>query len=218
VGVVGDVLDRLDLDPPATMYQVWSNVPDGGIRLMSQLYPASVAVRTRAGVAPMSVSNAVQQALLARDTQLPVAQVETMEHVMLESTGQDNFDLILLSIFAACALLLAAVGVFGLTSYSVQQRTHEIGIRLALGAQKRDVLRLVVIQGMAGALAGVGAGVAGAFALMRFLASMLFGVKPDDPLTFGVVALLLPAVALLAAYIPARRATKTEPLEALRHE
>jgi predicted permease len=218
VGVVGDVHDRLDVDPPPTMYQVWSNVPDGGIKLMSQLYPASVAVRTKTGVAPMSVSEGVKQALLARDTQLPATQVETVEQVMLESTAQENFDLLLLSIFAASALLLAAVGIFGVTSYTVQQRTHEIGIRMALGAQKRDVLTLVVARGMTAALAGVGVGLVGALALTRFLSSLLYGVRPTDPLTFFVVALILTAVALLAAYIPARLATKVDPMVALRYE
>jgi predicted permease len=218
VGVVGDVHDRLDADPPATMYQAWSNVPDGGIRFMSQQYPASIAVRTKAGAAPMSVSRLVQEALVARDSQLPATNVETMEQVMLESTAQENFDLLLLSIFAASALLLAAVGVLGVTSYTVQQRTHEIGMRVALGAQKHDVLALLVRQGMTSALAGVGVGLAGALALTRFLTSMLYGVKPTDPLTFFVVALILTAVAALAAYIPARRATKVDPMEALRYE
>jgi predicted permease len=218
VGVVGDVHDRLDAAPPPTMYQVWSNVPDGGIKLMSQLYPASIAVRTKAGVAPMSVDNAVEQALLARDTQLPATKVETMEHVMLNSTGQENFDLLLLSIFAASALLLAAVGIFGVTSYTVQQRTHEIGIRVALGAQKHDVLALVVLQGMTAALAGVGVGLIGALALTRFMSSMLFGVKSTDPLTFVIVSVVLVTVALLASYVPARRATKVDPMVALRYE
>jgi ABC-type antimicrobial peptide transport system permease subunit len=166
----------------------------------------------------MSVSNAVQQALLARDTQLPVTNVETMEQVMLESTARENFDLLLLSIFAASALLLAAVGIFGIASYTVKQRRHEIGIRLALGAQKRDVLTLVIVQGMIGAWVGVGVGLVGALALTRFLSSMLYGVKPTDPLTFFVVGLILSAVALLAAYIPARRATKVDPMVALRYE
>jgi len=218
VGVVGDVHDRLDADPPPTMYQVWSNVPDGGIRLMSQLYPASIAVRTKAGVAPMSISEAVKQALLARDMQLPATEVETMEQVMLESTARENFGLLLLSIFAASALLLAAVGIFGVTSYTVQQRTHEIGIRMALGAQKRDVLALVVGQGTIAALAGVGVGLVGALALTRFLSSLLYGVTPTDGLTFFVVAFILSGVALLSACIPARRATKVDPMTALRHE
>jgi putative ABC transport system permease protein len=185
---------------------------------MSQLYPASIAVRTKTGVAPMSVSQAVEQALLARDTQLPATQVETMEQVLLNSTAEASFDLLLLSIFAASALLLAAVGIFGVTSYTIQQRTHEIGIRVALGAQRHDVLALVVVQGMTGTLAGVGLGLVGALAVTRFLSSLLFGVKPTDPLTFVVVASILAAVALAACYIPARRATKVDPMVALRHE
>ena len=218
VGVVGDVRESLDADPPATMYQVWSNVPGAGIKMLSQLYPASVAVRTKPGVAPMSVSQAVEQALLARDTQLPATKIQTMDRVMLESTAQKNFDLLLLSIFAASALLLAAVGIFGVTAFSVQQRTHEIGIRVALGAQRRNVLALVAGQGLAAAVAGVGIGTVAALALTRFLSSLLFGVKPGDPLTFGIVALVLTGIALLAAYIPARRATAVNPMVALRHE
>jgi predicted permease len=218
VGVVGDVRELLDADPPPTMYQGWANVPGGGIKMLSQMYPASIAVRTKPGVTPTSVSQAVEQALLARGTQLPATKVETMDQVMLESTAQKNFELLLLSIFAASALLLAAVGILGVTSFTVEQRTHEIGIRIALGAQSRNVLALVVSQGLAAALAGVGVGMVAALALTRFLSSMLFGVKPTDPLTFGIVALILTGVALLAAYIPARRATKTDPMEALRHE
>ena len=218
VGVVGDVRESLDADPPATMYQVWSNVPGGGIKMVSQMYPASVAVRTKPGVAPMSVSQAVEQALLTRDTQLPATKVETMDQVMLDSTAQKNFDLLLLGIFAASALLLAAVGILGVTSFSVQQRTHEIGIRVALGAQRSSVLALVVGQGLAAAMAGVGVGIVAALALTRFLSSLLFGVEPNDPLTFGIVALALTGIALLAAYIPARRATEINPMAALRHE
>jgi len=214
VGVVGDV------HPPdaPTMYLVWANVPAAAIKLVSQLYPASLAVRTKPGVAPVSVGQAVQQALLARDTQLPATQVETMDRVMLDSTPQENFDTLLLGIFAASALLFAAVGVFGVTSFAVRQRTNEIGVRVALGAQSRDVLGLVVAQGMRGALAGLGIGLVGALALMRLLSSLLFGVKPTDPLTFFLAALILTGVALLAAYLPARRATRIDPMEALRHE
>ncbi len=218
VGIVGDVHYRLDANPPPTMYQVWSNVPDGGIKLMSQLYPASIAVRTRTGVAPMTISKAVEQALLARGTQLPTTKVETMEQVMLNSTAQENFNLLLLSIFAAIALLLAAVGIFGVTSYTVQQRTHEIGIRMALGAQKGDVLSLVVSQGMGGALAGVAIGLAGALALTRLMSSLLYGVKSTDLLTFVIASVVLTVVAFLASYFPARRATKVDPIEALRYE
>jgi putative ABC transport system permease protein len=123
-----------------------------------------------------------------------------------------------LGIFAFLALALAAVGIYGVTSYSVSQRTHEIGIRMALGAQDSDVLRLVVGHGLALAVIGMTLGVAGALVLTRFLASMLYGIRPTDPLTYLGVCLLLMAVAMVASYIPARRATKVDPMEALRYE
>ena len=217
VGVVGDVHDRLDADPPPTMYQLWSQVPDEAIRLMSQLQPASIAVRTKPGVAPMTISRAVQQALFGGDTQFPATKVRTMEQAILASTARENFTLLLLGIFAAIALALAAVGIYGVMSYAVTQRIREIGIRMALGAERKDILKLVVGQGFRLALIGVGVGMVGALALTRFLSSMLYRVKPTDPLTFAVVSLFLLAVALLACYVPARGA-QVDPMVALRYE
>jgi predicted permease len=219
VGVVGNVRENeLQNDPPPVMYQLHMQVPDGAMKLVNGLQPASVVVRTRPGIAPMSVSRAVQEALLAGDTQLPAMRVRTMEQVSLNSTARQNFNLLLLGVFAAIALLLAAVGIYGVMSYAVAQRTHEIGIRAALGAKRSDVLKLVVGQGMVLILIGVGVGLAGALALTRFLSSLLFGVRPTDLLTFGVASTLLASVALLACYIPARRATKVDPMVALRYE
>jgi putative ABC transport system permease protein len=132
--------------------------------------------------------------------------------------AEPKFDTMLLGLFAGLALLLTSVGLYGVIAYAVTQRTHELGIRMALGAQSRDVLRLVIKQGMGLALSGSAIGIAGAVALTRAMKSWLFGVGPTDPLTFAAVALLLVGVALLACYIPARRATKVDPLVALRHD
>jgi putative ABC transport system permease protein len=141
-----------------------------------------------------------------------------MEQVVRDSTAETNFNLLLLAIFAAIALLLAAVGIYGVTSYTVEQRTREIGIRMALGAERKDALKLVVGQGFKLVLAGVAAGIGGALAFTHFLVSLLYGVKPSDPLTFVVVSLVLAGVALLACYLPARGATKVDPTVALRYE
>jgi putative ABC transport system permease protein len=216
VGVVGNVRDRLDWAFPPIMYQTQSQVPDAAMKLVNGQMPAGIIVRTRPGVAPLNVSGSVQQVLLS--LQLPAAKVQTMEQTMLDSTAQTNFNLLLLTIFAGMALLLAGVGIFGVMSYTVRLRTREIGIRLALGASNGHVFRLLVGQGAVLTVIGVGIGVAGALGLTRFLSSLLYGVKPTDPLTFVIVALVLAVVALLACYLPARRATKLDPMMALRYE
>ena len=147
-----------------------------------------------------------------------MAHVRSMEQVVGESTARGDFNTMLLSIFAGVALLLAAIGVYGLMAYAVQQRTQEIGIRMALGAQKRDVLKLVVGHGMRLALIGLLAGVAGALALTQLMANLLYQVKPPDPMTFAVVCALLAGIVLLACWLPARRAAKVDPMTALRSE
>jgi putative ABC transport system permease protein len=141
-----------------------------------------------------------------------------MEHVVSESVTQPRFNLFLLGLFGSLALLLSAAGIYGVTAYSVTQRTHELGIRIALGAQVGDVLRLVLGQGMAVIAIGLVLGLAAAFALLRLMKSLLFGVGENDPLTFAAITLVLLLVALLACYVPARRATKVDPLTALRYE
>ncbi len=219
VGVVGNVRENgLGVGLPPVMYQLYSQIPDEPVKMMDQLAPAGVIVRTRPGIAPTTVSQAVREALLAGDSPLPATRVRTMERVSLNSTARQNFNLLLLGVFAAIALLLAAVGIYGVMSYTVEQRTHEVGIRTALGASRSDVLKLIVGQGFKLTLIGVGMGVVGALMLTRFVSSLLYGVRPRDPATFLAVSLLLAGVALLASYIPARRATKVDPMVALRYE
>ena len=167
---------------------------------------------------PHSVITAVQNEVHAMDSELPIFNVKTMEEYISATVAGPRFNATLLVIFAGVALILTIVGLYGVMSYSVAQRTNEIGIRMALGAQAGDVLRLIVSQGFKLVLIGLGIGLVGAFALMRVIASLLFGVTTKDPLTFAAVAVLLALVALLACYIPARRATRLDPLHALRYE
>ncbi len=175
-----------------------------------------LAVQTE--TSPESLAGAIRAQVRGLDPDQPVTAVRNMGELLDRSLSAEKFNLLLLSLFAVVALVLAAIGIYGVMSYSVTQRTHEIGVRIALGAESRDVLRLVVGQGMMLALIGVAVGVAAAWALTRLMADLLFEVTATDPMTFALIALLLACVALLACWIPARRATKVDPMVALRYE
>ena len=184
----------------------------------SQLTFPKMAIVLRSTVEPESLAPALRQVVAEVDQTVPVADVRTMEHIVSESVTQPRFNLFLLGLFGGIALLLSAAGIYGVTAYTVTQRTHEMGIRLALGAQVSDVLKLVLGQGMAVIVIGLVVGLAASFALMRLMRSLLFGVGENDPLTFTAITLVLFLVALFACYVPARRATKVDPLVALRYE
>ena len=176
----------------------------------------TLAIRAR--YTPPGFVEEVKKQVWSVDGQIPVADVHAMDDLLAVSLAQQRFNMLLLGLFAALALILAAVGIYGAMAYVVSQRTHEIGIRTALGAQRGDVLRLVMRDGTKIALFGIASGIAGGLALTRLMASLLFEVKPTDPATFAGVAILLALVALAACYIPARRATKVDPMVALRYE
>jgi putative ABC transport system permease protein len=167
---------------------------------------------------PLQVAASVERTIHSIDKDLPVVSIRSMEQLLNLSMAQRRLTLTLLASLAVLALLLAAVGIYGVISYSVRQRTHELGIRLALGAQTRDVLALILKQGLKLTLSGIGLGLVAAFALTRWLESLLFEVRPNDALTFAAIALLLLLVALLACWLPAMRVTKVDPLIALRSE
>jgi len=208
VGVVNDVkLNGLERETPLETY-----VP------LTQESPRSFGLAVRTAGDPLAAATAVERAIHSLDKDLPVSQVLTMDQLLGNSLSQRRLTLVLLASFAVLALLLAAIGVYGVIAYSVRQRTNEIGIRMALGAQTGDVLKLILTQGLKLALIGVVIGLAAAFALTRWMETLLFGVRPADPLTFVVIAAVLTLVALLACYIPARRAAKVDPMVALRCE
>ncbi|HKP11016.1 MAG TPA: ABC transporter permease [Blastocatellia bacterium] len=206
IGVVGDVRHRaLAFDVYPAMYLPTLSLPRTNLVVRAAGDPASLAI-------------AVRKEVTAIDPQQPVAAVKTMGQWVSESVAQPRFRTLLLGIFAAVALLLSVIGIYGVMSYVVAQRTREVGIRMALGARPRDVLKLVVGQGMRLALAGVAIGVVAAYALTRLLETLLYEVSATDPATFAAIALLLTGVALLACYMPARRAAKVDPTVALRYE
>jgi len=206
IGIVGDVRHRgLDSGLRQTIY-----FPS------LRLGYANLVIRTTND--HVSLAAAVRREVAAIDPNQPVANIKTMERWVSESVAQPRFRTLLLGLFSGAALLLAMVGIYGVMSYAVSQRVHELGVRMALGARAGDVLRLVIKQGMKLALAGVAIGLAAAFMLTRLIKDLLFGVQATDPLTFVTISLLLTGVALLACYLPARRATKVDPMVALRHE
>ncbi|HEY0781477.1 MAG TPA: ABC transporter permease [Thermoanaerobaculia bacterium] len=214
VGVVRDVRD-LGVDEKATsvVYVPMGQLSDGVAVLVLKLLQISVAVRAQGD--PANLSAAVQKAIWAVDPQQPIASVATMEEIVGRSLGQRRFSALLFSLLATIALLLAAVGIYGVLSYLVGQRTREIGIRMALGARGGDVLRLVVRQGLGAVLLGVAVGLLGAFLLTRLLKGMLYGVSATDPSVFFLTPAILTAVALVAAAVPARRASRLDPVVAL---
>ena len=173
---------------------------------------------TRTEVEPLSLASAVRGQVAALNKDQAVFNVRTMEQTLAQSVAARRFSMLLLTVFGIVALALASIGIYGLMSYTVAQRTREIGVRMALGAQMSDVLKLVVGQGMRLALVGVVLGLVASVALTQLMKTLLFGVSATDPLTFIAIALLLTVVALLACWLPARRATKVDPMIALRYE
>ena len=177
-----------------------------------------MTIVVRSASNPTSLVSAVTNAVRETDRDVPIVDVRTMDELVKSSLSQQRFSLLLLGAFAMLAVLLAAVGIYSVLSYSVRRRVQEIGIRLALGARLSDVLRMIVIEGMKPTLLGVTIGIVGALALARVMSSLVFGVKPTDPITFLAVATVLALVALSATIVPAYRAAKVDPMVALRYE
>jgi putative ABC transport system permease protein len=216
IGIVGDThAGGLNNDPNPTMYIPQAQVPDAANALNVSLTPVAWVIRTQGE--PHSVSAVVQEQL-RQATGLPVTDVRTMDEVVSLSTSRERFNMWLMTVFGSSALLLAAIGIYGLMAYSVEQRTQEIGIRLALGAQVSHVKNMVVVQGMTLAIAGVAIGLAVSFYLARAVSAFLFGVTARDPLVFAGVPVVLTLVALFAVWFPARRASRVDPMIALRYE
>jgi putative ABC transport system permease protein len=208
VGVVRDT-KRQGIDQPV---RIESWMP------LAQMPSGSMDVVLRTTGAPLALSNAVREAVWSLDRDLPIPSIQTIEQILSERVAQRRLNMLLLGLFAMVALILAAVGIYGVMNYAVTQRTNEIGVRIALGAQSGDVIGLVLKQGMALTLVGVAIGLIATFAMTRLMTSLLFGVSATDPITFAAIAALLIAVAILACWIPARRATKVDPMVALRYE
>jgi ABC-type antimicrobial peptide transport system permease subunit len=198
------------------MYVPQSQVAEGLTKLANSVIPLAWAIRTAAD--PMAIRTSVERELSAVDSLISPSRVRTMEQSISDGLSRQNFNMLLLTIFAGIALLLAAIGIYGLMSYTVEQRVQEIGIRVALGAASRDVLKMIVLQGMKLVWIGVILGLAAAYGVTRLLGSLLYGVKSSDPATFAAVAVIVTLVAAVATFVPARRASVVAPSEALRHQ
>jgi len=208
VGIVSDVSHfGLTQDARPAMYFPHAQSPARGM---------SLVVRTASN--PLALTASVRNQVSSLDQNLATSNVMTLEELVGSSLAEPRFTLLLLGSFAGVALVLSAIGVYGVVSYSVSQRSHEIGVRMALGAQVNDVLKLVIAQGMTLVLGGVGVGLVAAFALSRVMSKLLYGVSPTDVTTFAATALILAGVALGACFVPGRRATRVDPMEALRYE
>ena len=217
VGIVADVREAgLDSRPPPVMYLPAAQVSDAITRLGNTVVPLTWVVRTAAN--PLALTPSVEREFRAVDPQLAIARVRTMQQVVGESMARQSFNMLLLTIFGAIAVLLAAIGIYGLMSYSVAQGTHEIGVRLALGAARRDILALIVGRGMRVAAVGVVVGALAAIGATRVLSRMLFGIRPTDPVTYALVIGALAVIAFVACYLPARRAMRLDPIIAMRQE
>ena len=214
VGIVADTRQNgIDSEPTPQMFVPQAQVPDAANALNIGLAPISWVVRTE--LAPQTLSNAIQERL-RKSTGLPVSDVRSMDEIAAVSVSRQKFNMWVMTVFGACALLLASIGIYGLMAYAVEQRTQEIGIRLALGAQASEVRRMVVTQGLALTLAGVALGLAAAFALSQLITAFLFGITARDPLVFAGVPIVLTIVAAISVWIPALRASRVDPLIALR--
>ena len=217
VGIAADVRENgLDQEPPPIIYVPVGQVSDALTKLGNSIIPMTWIVRTAS--MPGSLVPAIEREFLAVDSLLPPSRIRTMEQVMSQSIARQNFNMLLLTIFGIIAVGLAGIGIYGLMSYAVEQSTHDIGLRLALGADRRDIMSMVLGRGLRVAGIGLAVGVLAALAAVRVLSRFLFGVRPTDPLTFVVVAIVLGGIAMLACYLPARRAMAVDPLVALRQE
>jgi predicted permease len=217
VGVVSDT-KQYGLDRPAlpTLFVPISQLSDTVMKIVRGFTAANFTVRT--SVPPLGLVAAIKREISGLDPTLPISEIRSMDELTARSVANQRFNMLLLGLFAGLGLLLAAVGIYGVVAYVVELRTSEIGLRIALGAQGNDVLRLILKHGFVLAAIGVGVGLLASVALTRLMSSFLFGVSATDPLTFVVVSLALIGVALGACFVPARRATKVDPMVALRYE